>query len=82
MVHVAYKGAAPAVADVMAGQVDASFATLGSVLPQVQAGKLTALAGARADSYPHVRLCVDGGISTTTIGPVAAAPLSVSPCPL
>jgi len=35
--------------------------------------KLTALAGARADRHPHVRLCVDGGISTATIGPVAAA---------
>ena len=35
--------------------------------------KLTALAEARSNGHPHVRLCVDGGISTTTIGPVAAA---------
>jgi ribulose-phosphate 3-epimerase len=35
--------------------------------------KLTALAEARSDGHRHVRLCVDGGISNTTIGPVAAA---------
>ena len=36
-------------------------------------GKLAALAKARSDGHGHVRLCVDGGISETTIGPVAAA---------
>jgi ribulose-phosphate 3-epimerase len=36
-------------------------------------GKLESLSRARADGHRHVRLCVDGGISTTTIGPVAAA---------
>ena len=35
----------------MGGQVDASFATLGSVLPQVQSGKLTALAVAVLITY-------------------------------
>ncbi len=44
LTHIPYKGAAPAVADLMAGQVDASFATLGSVLPLIQGGKLTPLA--------------------------------------
>lgn len=44
LTHVPYKGAAPAVADLMAGQVDVSFATLGSVLPLIQSGKLTPLA--------------------------------------
>ena len=44
IVHVPYKGAAPAVADLMGGQVDMSFATLGSVLPQIRAGNLRALA--------------------------------------
>jgi len=46
MVHVPYKGAAPAVTDLIGGQVDLSFATLGSVLPHLKSGKLTALAGA------------------------------------
>lgn len=44
MNHIPYKGAAQAVTDLIGGQVDSSFATLGSVLPQVQSGKLTALA--------------------------------------
>lgn len=44
MNHIPYKGAAQVVTDILGGQLDSSFATLGSVLPQVQAGKLTALA--------------------------------------
>ncbi|SEL41673.1 Tripartite-type tricarboxylate transporter, receptor component TctC [Variovorax sp. YR750] len=44
MNHIPYKGAAQATTDLMGGQVDSSFATLGSVLSQVQSGKLTALA--------------------------------------
>jgi tripartite-type tricarboxylate transporter receptor subunit TctC len=42
--HVPYKGAAPAITDIIGGQLDSSFATLGSVLPQIKAGKLTVLA--------------------------------------
>lgn len=35
--------------------------------------KIASLSRARADGHRHVRLCVDGGISTTTIGAVASA---------
>lgn len=52
MNHIPYKGAAQAVTDLMGGQVDSSFATLGSVLPQVQSGKLRALAVASAQRSP------------------------------
>lgn len=44
MVHVPYKGAAPAVTDLLGGQVDLSFATVGSVLQHIKSGKLKALA--------------------------------------
>jgi tripartite-type tricarboxylate transporter receptor subunit TctC len=44
ILHVPYKGAAPAIADLMAGTVDMSFATLSSALPQIKAGKIRALA--------------------------------------
>ena len=44
MIHVPYKGAAPAAADLLGGQVDFYFATAGSVLPHIKSGKLTALA--------------------------------------
>jgi len=43
MIHVPYKSAAPAVADVMAGHVDLMFDNLASSLPQVKAGKLKPL---------------------------------------
>jgi tripartite-type tricarboxylate transporter receptor subunit TctC len=49
MIHVPYKGAAPAVSDLIGGHVDLSFATVGSVLPHIQTGKLTALAVASRD---------------------------------
>ncbi|ANN72164.1 Bug family tripartite tricarboxylate transporter substrate binding protein [Bordetella bronchialis] len=54
MNHIPYKGAAQAVSDLMGGQVDSSFATLGSVLPQVQSGKLTALAVAAPQRLPQL----------------------------
>ncbi|MDZ7861972.1 tripartite tricarboxylate transporter substrate binding protein [Acidovorax sp.] len=50
--HVPYKGAAPVVTDLMGGQLDSSFATLGSVLPQIRSGKLAALAVASAKRSP------------------------------
>jgi tripartite-type tricarboxylate transporter receptor subunit TctC len=43
-VHVPYRGSAPAVQDLLAGQVSCSFQTLPSVLGQIRAGKLRALA--------------------------------------
>ncbi len=42
--HVPYKGTAPALADLVAGQVDMMCDNLGVSLPQVKAGKLRALA--------------------------------------
>jgi len=52
MNHIPYKGAAPAVTDLVGGQLDSSFATLGSVLPLIQAGKVTPLAVAAAQRSP------------------------------
>lgn len=42
--HVPYKGAGPAMTDVLGGQVDIYFASLTSALPHIAAGKLKALA--------------------------------------
>ena len=55
--HVPYKGTAPALADLLAGQVDLMFDNLGVSLPHVKAGKLKALAVAssrRVRSLPDV----------------------------
>ncbi len=64
LTHVPYKGAAPVMTDLVAGHVDASFATLGSVLAQVKAGKMTVLAVAspkRAEQLPEVATFAEGG---------------------
>jgi tripartite-type tricarboxylate transporter receptor subunit TctC len=42
--HIPYKGTAPALTDLLAGQVDMMFDNLGVSLPHVRAGKLIALA--------------------------------------
>ena len=55
--HVPYKGTAPALADLLGGQVDLMFDNLGVSLPHVKAGKLRALAVAstrRFRSLPDV----------------------------
>jgi tripartite-type tricarboxylate transporter receptor subunit TctC len=44
MVHVPYKGAQPALTDVIAGQCQLMFATSASVIPYIKAGRLRALA--------------------------------------
>ena len=44
MVHVPYKGAGPALADLVSGQVQTMFTGISSTLPYVKSGKLQALA--------------------------------------
>jgi len=65
MNHIPYKGAAPAITDLIGGQVDSSFATLGSVLPHIQSGKVQALAVAapkRSALLPQVPTFEEGGV--------------------
>jgi tripartite-type tricarboxylate transporter receptor subunit TctC len=50
--HVPYKGGGPAVLDVIAGQVQLTFANLVAVLPHVHAGKLRGLAVTSAERSP------------------------------
>lgn len=57
MVHVPYRGEGPALVDLMAGQVQVSFVTIGSAIQYVRAGTLIALATStksRPDSMPDV----------------------------
>ena len=52
MTHVAYRGGAPAVTDLLSGQVQVTFAPLVEVIQQVRAGKLKALGITTAKRSP------------------------------
>ena len=54
IVHVPYRGPAPAVTDLLAGQVQMYFETVGLVRPHVEAGKLKALAVADKTRHPQL----------------------------
>ena len=80
MVHIPYKGSAPAVADLLAGRVQLMFDNLASALPNIQAGKLRALAvtTARRSSFlPQLATLDESGLKgfdmTTWWGLMAAA---------
>lgn len=65
MVHVPYKGAAPALADVLTGQCQLIFATSLSVQPHIRSGRLRALAvttAHRARAYPELPTVAEAGV--------------------
>ncbi|WP_404994568.1 tripartite tricarboxylate transporter substrate binding protein [Cupriavidus pauculus] len=65
IMHVPYKGGGPALVDTMAGQVQMSFPVLSAALPQVQAGKLRALAVTgprRSPLMPDVPTMAEAGL--------------------
>jgi tripartite-type tricarboxylate transporter receptor subunit TctC len=65
IVHVPYKGAAPGIADLLAGQVDMSFAPVANVVPHARAGKLRLLAltgAARSAFAPGVPTIAESGL--------------------
>ena len=65
IVHIPYKGSAPAITDLLGGQVQMTFDTVPVVLPQVRAGKLRALAVAtpkRSPLAPEVPTMDESGL--------------------
>jgi tripartite-type tricarboxylate transporter receptor subunit TctC len=52
MTHVPYKGAAPAIQDVLAGHVSAMFDNTSSAVPNIKAGRVRALGVASLKRYP------------------------------
>lgn len=79
MVHVPYKGNVPAITDLMGGQTSLLFATMPTVLPQVQAGRLKALGvtgstrSAAAPGVPAIAETLTGFEVTNWIGVFAPA---------
>ena len=65
MVHIPYKGGAPAMADLLAGQVQLMFDNLANALPNVKAGRLRALAVttlARSPAMPELPTIAESGL--------------------
>jgi tripartite-type tricarboxylate transporter receptor subunit TctC len=65
MVHVPYKGAQPALTDLIAGQCQVMFATSASAIPYVKAGRLRALAvttAQRSPSLPDLPTVAEAGV--------------------
>jgi tripartite-type tricarboxylate transporter receptor subunit TctC len=65
MTHVPYKGAAPALADVMAGHIDIMFADIGTAAAQVKAGRVRPIAISslrRSPSMPDVPTIAESGV--------------------
>jgi tripartite-type tricarboxylate transporter receptor subunit TctC len=63
--HVPYRGSAPASQDLVAGQVQAQFDSVGSAIAQIQAGRLRALAvtsDRRAPLLPDVPTMAEAGV--------------------
>jgi tripartite-type tricarboxylate transporter receptor subunit TctC len=65
MTHVPYKGSAPALADLLGGQVQLMFDNLPPSLPQIKGGKLRALAvtsASRAPALPDTPTIAESGL--------------------
>jgi len=65
VVHVPYKGNAPAIAGLLSGETSMLFATLPTVLPQVQAGRLRGIAvlgGKRSVAVPQFPTLAEAGL--------------------
>lgn len=64
--HIPYKGAAPAITDLLGGNVDALCDNVGTVRPFIQSGKVKALAVStrkRAEALPQVPTFEEQGLS-------------------
>jgi tripartite-type tricarboxylate transporter receptor subunit TctC len=84
LLHVPYKGGAPAVADVMGGQVQSMFATIPNVINNVKGGRMKALAiltPSRHAGLPQVPTAAEAGVTGADVSSlyVLMAPASTPP---
>ncbi len=69
-VHVPYKGGAPAISDLLGGQVDASFQNINAVIQHIRGGKLRALAitsEKRSPLLPEVPTLGEAGVQGANV---------------
>jgi len=69
IVHVPYKGSAPAITDTIGGQVELLFAGISSLVPHIKSGRLRALATgstARMPMIPEVATFIELGYPEMT----------------
>lgn len=65
LVHVPYKGSAPAMTDLLGGQVQSMFDNMPSALPHIKAGKLRALgltSAVRSAAAPNIPTLAEAGL--------------------
>jgi len=65
IMHIPYKGAGPATTDLLGGQVQMTFSSMGVVLPHIKAGKLRAIAvttAKRSNVLPEVPTVAESGV--------------------
>ena len=66
LIHVAYKGIGPAIADLIAGQIDLCFASITGALPHITDGKLRGLATTglrRSSALPDLPTVAEAGVA-------------------
>jgi tripartite-type tricarboxylate transporter receptor subunit TctC len=70
--HIPYRGGAPAITDLIAGQVQMSFSTVPAILQHVKSGKVRALAvtGQRIDQLPDVPTMAEAGLPVVDASPL------------
>jgi tripartite-type tricarboxylate transporter receptor subunit TctC len=65
LLHIPYKGTGQALTDLLAGHIDLMFAPAQTVMPQIESGKLLALAqtgGKRSEAIPNIPTVADAGL--------------------
>ncbi len=88
LLHVPYKGSAAALTAVLAGEIDAMVSVVGPALPQVQAGKVNAVAvlgAGRIAQWPQVPTVKEAGLDVPAmpgwyaiVGPVGMSDKAVA----
>ena len=72
MTHIPYKGAGPALADLIGGQVQVSFTSMPSVIGHIKSGKLRAIAvtsKARSETLPELPTLAESGLAGFDVNP-------------